>query len=124
MAKPQSFSTISTGTRQYDGSIKAERVVDFQRHLTRHLPGNLLIIWDGLPAHRSRLVKSFLAELDGRIWLEKLPAYAPELNPAEYVWGYWKKHELPNFCPKDYEIMHNSAATHARRWAACVAERH
>ncbi len=88
--------------RLYDGSIKAKQVVDFLRHLTRHLPGKLLIIWDGLPAHRSRLVKSFLAELDGRIWLEKLPAYAPELNPVEYVWGYWKKHELPNFRPKDY----------------------
>jgi transposase len=32
----------------------------------------------------------------------RLPAYAPEVNPVEYIWGYWKKHELPNFCPKDY----------------------
>ena len=57
--------------RLYDGSIKAEQVVDFLRHLMRHLPGKLLIIWDGLPAHRSRVVKTFLAELDGRIWLAK-----------------------------------------------------
>jgi hypothetical protein len=21
-------------------------------------------------------------------------------DPVEYVWGYWKHHELPNFCPR------------------------
>ena len=86
----------------YAGSVKAEQVVDFLRHLLRCLPGKLLIVWDGLPAHRSKLVKEFVTQQKGRIWLERLPAYAPELNPVEYIWGHWKKHELPNFCPKDY----------------------
>jgi transposase len=31
-----------------------------------------------------------------------LPPYAPELNPVEYIWGHWKHHELPNFCPRDF----------------------
>jgi len=88
--------------RIYQGSVKAEQVVDFLCHLMRHLPGKLLIVWDGLPAHRSKVVKEFLSRQHGRVWLERLPAYAPELNPVEYIWGYWKKHELPNFCPKDY----------------------
>lgn len=30
--------------------------------------------------------------------LEFLPAYAPELNPVEYVWGYLKQHEIGNLC--------------------------
>ena len=63
-------------------------------------PGKLLIIWDGLPVHRSRLVREFVASLAGHIHLEYLPAYAPELNPVEYIWGYCKQHELPNLCPK------------------------
>ena len=101
--------------RLYDGSIKAEQVVNFLRHLMRQLPGKLLIVWDGLPAHRSRLVKDFLSEIEGRIWLERLPAYAPELNPVEYIWGYWKKHELPNFCPKDYaQLSHQARKTLSR----------
>jgi hypothetical protein len=25
---------------------------------------------------------------------------ASEFNPVEYLWGYWKQHELANFCPK------------------------
>jgi transposase len=72
----------------YEGSVKAEQGVDFLRHLMRHLPGKLLIVWDGLPAHRSKLVKEFVAEQKGQVWLERLPAYAPELNPVEYIWGY------------------------------------
>ena len=93
----------------YEGSVKSEQVIDFLGHLLRQLPGKLLIVWDGLPAHRSRLVKEFLAEQKGRVWLERLPAYAPELNPVEYIWGYWKKHELPNFCPKDYSQLSTQA---------------
>lgn len=55
----------------------------------------------GCPAHRSRLVNDYIADLDGRIQVERLPAYAPELNATEYVWAYLKHHALPNVCPKD-----------------------
>jgi transposase len=50
--------------------------------------------------HRSHLVAEFVADQRGRLALDYLPAYAPELNPVEYIWGYWKHHELPNFCPR------------------------
>jgi transposase len=86
----------------FAGSIKAPQIIEFLQHLRRHIPGRLLIIWDGLPAHRSRLVREHVAAQDGAIQLEYLPAYAPELNPVEYIWGYCKKVELPNFCPKDF----------------------
>ena len=35
-----------------------------------------------------------------RSWLsvEDQPAYAPQLNPTEYVWGNLKSSELPNLC--------------------------
>src|SRR5205823_13782796 len=85
--------------RLYPRTIRASEVVDFLGHLLRHLPGRLLVVWDGLPAHRGRLVKEFIAAQRGRLITERLPAYAPELNPVEYLWGYWKHHQLPNFCP-------------------------
>jgi transposase len=88
--------------RLYPGSIRSPQVVEFLSHLMRHIPKDMLVIWDGLKAHRSRLVKDFVAQQNGRIALEYLPAYAPELNPVEYLWGYWKQHELPNFCPKTF----------------------
>ena len=55
-----------------------------------------------MPAHRSRLVRDYVEQLHGGIHLERPPAYAPELNPVEYIWGYCKQHELPNLCPKDF----------------------
>jgi DDE superfamily endonuclease len=64
---------------------------------------------DRLPAHRSRLVQDFIAELQGWISTAYLPPYAPELNPVEYIWGYWKQHELPNVCPKDYWQLSEAA---------------
>jgi transposase len=53
----------------------------------RHIPGKLLIVSDGLPAHRSRAVWEFVRQQRGNLRLEFLPAYAPELNPTEYIWG-------------------------------------
>jgi transposase len=93
-------------------------VVDFLRRLRRQLRGKLLIIWDGLRQHRSRLVTDFVAAQNGAIHLEYLPAYAPELNPVEYLWGHWKQHELPNFCAKDFGHL-----THHARRALCRMQR-
>ena len=58
----------------------------------------LLIIWDGLPAHRSRMLRHCVESLDGHIPLERLPAYAPELNSVEYLFVYAKQSELANPC--------------------------
>jgi transposase len=95
--------------RLFPGSIKAPQVIEFLEHLRRHIGSQLLIIWDGLPVHRSRLVREFVADLGGQMHLEYLPAYAPELNPVEYIWGYCKQHELPNLCPKDFAQLTSAA---------------
>ena len=81
----------------------------------RHIPGNLLVIWDGLRSHRSRLVRDFVNESAGRLQIEFLPAYAPELNPVEYIWGHWKHHDLPNLCPKNLYQLSEHARKALRR---------
>lgn len=85
----------------HEESIKSEQVIAFLTHLQRYVDGNLLIIWDGLPAHRSKKVAEYLRTTEGRVWVERLPAYAPELNPIEYLWGNVKGSDLANFAPKD-----------------------
>ncbi|MFD2572243.1 transposase [Spirosoma soli] len=45
---------------------------------------------DGATIHRSEAVKALLGEWPGRIHLERLPAYSPELNPVELVWSQLK----------------------------------
>lgn len=84
--------------RFFDGAIKAPQLVEFLRALGRHIKGKLLVVCDGLPAHRSRLVRRCVESLDGRIVLERLPAYAPALNPVEYLFGYAKQREPANLC--------------------------
>jgi transposase len=101
--------------RLYPGAVKKEQVLDFLKALVRHLPGPLLLVWDRLPAHRSRLVQDYIASLDGWIHQEFLPPYAPELNPVECIWGYWKQHELPNVCPRDYYQLNEAARRTLRR---------
>ena len=101
--------------RLYPDTIRAPQVVDFLGHLLRHLPGKLLVLWDGLPGHRARVTKDFIAAQRGRLVTEDLPSYAPELNPVEYIWGYWKKHELPNFCPHDFAQLSYAARRALRR---------
>ncbi|WP_338251022.1 IS630 family transposase [Dictyobacter halimunensis] len=83
-------------------SYKGEDVVSFLKHLLRHIPGKLLVIWDGSSIHRCQAVKDFLAQgAAARLHLERLPAYAPEFNPQEGVWNLLKRRELKNVCCKD-----------------------
>jgi transposase len=86
-------------TMTQDKAFDSEAIVRFLKHLLRHLSGKLLIIWDGLPAHRSRKIKTFLREGGAeRLFLAQLPSYAPELNPDEGTWHYLKNVELKNVC--------------------------
>ncbi len=84
--------------RLFPGSIKGPQIVEFLKALNRQIPGPLLIIWDGLQAHKSKVVRRYVERDDVDIQLAFLPAYAPELNPVEYLWGYLKVHELGNLC--------------------------
>jgi transposase len=80
-------------------ALRGPDVVRFLKHLLRHLPGELLVLWDGSPIHRAQVVKDFLAAGGAaRIRLEQLPGYAPELNPDEGIWSRLKHVELRNRC--------------------------
>jgi transposase len=83
-------------------AYQAEDVVRFLRLLLRKVSGKLLVIWDGSPIHRAKAIKAFLARREGkRVHLERLPGYAPELNPQEQVWNLLKRRELKNLCCRD-----------------------
>jgi hypothetical protein len=62
--------------------------VHFLGHLMHHIPGKLLVIWDGSPIHRSRAVKDFLASgASLRLKLEQLPGYASDLKAPTREYG-------------------------------------
>ena len=75
----------------------SEGIIGFLQHLQHQIPGKLLLIWDGAPIHRSRDVKAYLAACEpGRLQIECLPAYAPEVNPEEGIWLHLKYKQLKN----------------------------
>jgi transposase len=101
--------------RLYPGTIRAPQVVDCLTHLLRQVPGKLLVLWDRLSGHKARLTQEFIAAQGDRLLTDYLPSHAPELNPVEYIWGYWKNHELPNFCPHDFGQLSYQARRALRR---------
>ena len=106
------------------GSIKSLQVIEFLKHLQRQIPGKILILWDGAAIHRSLLVKNFIASTRGHIQVERLPAYAPELNPVEYMWGHLKTREIANLiAPQAWELSLEATAAlrRMRRRNAVIA---
>jgi transposase len=74
-------------------------VAAFLEHLLREVPGRIVIIWDGALIHRRLVLQECLANgATQRMHLERLPAYAPELNPDERLWAQLKGVELRNVC--------------------------
>jgi transposase len=97
------ISAISPEGKLYfqaqEHAMNSAAVVAFLEHLLREVPGRLIIIWDGAPIHRSQVIKTFLANgAAQRLHLERLPAYAPDLNPGEGLWQQLKGVELRNLC--------------------------
>lgn len=82
--------------RVLSGNVRGEDVVDFLRELKRQLGNGFTVLWDGSSVHsKSQVVKTYLAR-HPEIVAETLPAYAPELNPDELVWGWSKYGRLAN----------------------------
>jgi transposase len=84
-------------TQMQEQAYRGPTIVGFLRHLLNQISGKILVLWDGARIHRCAAVREYLATLsDGRLQLERLPAYAPELNPDEGIWQYLKNVELRN----------------------------
>jgi transposase len=88
-------------------SLNGLHSVEFLRHLLRVAGPRLLVIWDGSPIHRRAAVKEFVAATQGKVWLEALPGYAPDLSPwDEGGWNHLKHVEMRNLVCRDLEELH------------------
>ena len=80
------------------GAYNDETLIAFLSELNEVEQRNVLLIWDGLPSHRSRRMSDWIASQRHWLSVERLPGYAPDLNPIENVWGNLKSQELANLC--------------------------
>jgi hypothetical protein len=102
--------------RLHEGSIKKEEIVAFLKALRDHLKQPLLVIWDGLKAHRSHLVRDYVDATDGGIQIAFLSAPTRLISIPSSTCGpgssvmHWRTTvptTLPNFTP---HLAQNSRA--------------
>jgi transposase len=72
----------------------------FVAELLRHLRGKVIVVWDGGTMHKGAPIRELLRRFP-RLTIERLPAYAPDLNPVEYLWEHLKYDELVNDAAQD-----------------------
>jgi transposase len=88
-------------------SLNGLDCIEFLEHLRAVTGQRLLVIWDGSPIHRRVAVREFVAGSQGKIVVEALPGYAPDLNPwDEGGWHHLKNVELRNRVTHDLEELH------------------
>lgn len=111
----------AAGARLYlalhEDVIRSAEVIRFLRHLRRHIRGPIVLLWDGLHAHRGRETTAFLRCRGRTLRAERLPAYAPELNPVEGLWAWFKGTHVPNLCADGLPALRRHVCRGRRRAA-------
>jgi transposase len=92
---------VETGEVAYlalEGNSSAATSAAFLRHLRAHSPEPLIVIWDNGPAHSGEPIRDYLATPDLRLRLVRLPAYSPDFNADEHLWGWIREEVTANTC--------------------------
>jgi transposase len=87
--------------RLQPGSMDKDDFIDFLKDIKKELRGRkLLLIGDGLPAHRAKAVTEYLKTQTSWLRVERYPSSAPELSPVEFLWSSMKTRDLAHVPPK------------------------
>jgi transposase len=90
--------TGETERMELTGTSSSVTSAAFLTQLRAHHPGPLIVIWDNGPAHGGDAVREYLATPDLGVRLLRLPAYSPDLNPAEALWAWAREEVTANTC--------------------------
>lgn len=83
--------------KYFDSDWMSIFVDDFMRKIQRR---KMIVIWDGGTMHKGDPIRALLRRHRGRLCLERLPPYAPMLNPVEQLWGWLKYGAMCNLAPE------------------------
>lgn len=81
-----------------DSTSTAETSAAFLRQLRAAHPEPLIVIWDNGPAHGGDAIRAYLQTPDLRLRLIRLPAYSPDYNADEHIWGWVRDEVTANIC--------------------------
>jgi transposase len=108
-------------------NVASEEIILFMQEVLRHERGRLFWFWDGAPIHDNDPVDRFVAA-HPRLRLIQLPAYAPELNPSEFIWAQADEHlssrVIRNLAQLNHEVAQSLCRTRKSQrllWACIKA---
>ena len=97
-----------------DHNVRTDDFEQFVVHVLRKLGRPITLVLDRYQVHRSA-ARRLLARFPGRVHIEWLPPYAPDLNPDEQVWNRAKYTDLANFLPDNIIDLGRTMAASFRR---------
>src|SRR4029077_15724462 len=74
----------------YQGMLNAVLFIVFLTDFMKGRRNPVILIVDGLPAHKAKAGGKNVKSYEGKLELHFLPPYAPDLNPDEFVWHHLK----------------------------------
>lgn len=104
----------SLSFKVFTESFTVPVLLDFMERLERQFKQPLLLICDGHPVHRSKGVRNWLAQRQGRMHMEFLPPYSPELNPDEFLNQGVKANAVRNNRPRNQQELLGSVRSYLR----------
>jgi transposase len=94
-----------------DGYFDNWYVTAFLEAMLKDLGGRFVVVWDGGTMHKGEPIAALEAQFAERLTLERLPAFAPMLNPVEWLWSWLKWERLSNFAPHDVAELDRRVVT-------------
>jgi transposase len=104
----------------YQGGLTAKLFVRLLRKMMRNRVKPVHLVVDGLPTHKTRLVKDYVQSTEGRLTLHFLPGYAPELNPDELVRSHMKRTGVARTPLRKGERLHDKIEAQLARLKAAL----
>lgn len=74
----------------YNGMLTAALFLVMLKDLLKGRKKPIILVVDGLPGHKAKVVAKYVPSPQGRLELHFLPPDAPDLNPDEFAWSHLK----------------------------------
>ncbi|ORT46552.1 IS630 family transposase [Frankia sp. KB5] len=100
---------------QHGGSVDSSVFIDFCRKLLHDDGGKVFLIVDGASYHDSKAVREFVTTTEGKLRIFRLPPYAPDTNPDEWVWNNVKTAKIGRKTITSISDLYSQALAALRR---------
>ena len=86
-----------------ENKLNSNSYISFLKKVLKRFPGQIILIHDGAPYHKSKETKEFM-ESQERLETVRLPSYSPEFNIIEYLWKKAKARTHNKYFP-DFQSL-------------------